>query len=540
MTSEKQTRLPFLALYLMTAALTVLYVRHNWGYAVDDSYITFRYADNLRSGYGLRFNISEQFYGTTAAGYALLVCGLSFLVDPFLRFFGSPEFLGAGHASIPAAGTVLSAISVGGIATILVRLVQLRASNIIGWVFALLSVIALFTCSAANAVSSHETYTFLFVGLASTYAYLIARKPVLSAVLMAVACSVRPDTALIAGMLFVVGILRARAAAPRSPLLERLRDPIRYAACLGILTVCWLLYARWNFGAFSPETLIAKKAQMLLRDFPSFNIKNLKTQMIAYGAPHILFIGALAVVVSAVTFVHAKTKDSFVRNGDLLLLALIWAGYAIGDTAAYLAFHVSIWAWYVIAIMFAAAFAFFALAIVAIGSGWAQGMFGKLTVSVAGAVGIALVLLSAPSSSLTRWLSSRNVNEHILSYIPAADFIRDANPNGTVIITCEPGAFAFRLGPKYEVVDELGLVSPGVARKIVQGDMDYPFRHWQPKYVIVSWHGLYTPEGRPWLDRDYVPVLSFTGPYWKVFGITVHVFERKPDANVALDTANNN
>ncbi|MEQ5841384.1 hypothetical protein N0A02_18290 [Paraburkholderia acidicola] len=518
-------------LYALIGIFTILYIRHNWGYAVDDSYITFRYADNLRAGYGLRFNVAEQFYGTTAAGYALLVCALSFVVDPFLKLFGAAQFIGAGHTSIPVAGTVLSALSIGGICVTMVRLVQLRACNPPGILLAVLSTVVTFTCLASNIVSSHETYTFLFVALASTYAYLIARRPITSAVLMALACSIRPDTVLIAGMLFVVAVGIALRRHETS-LLGRLRGPLKYALCLGLLMVLWLFYARWNFGAFSPETLIAKKAQMLLRDFPGFDLKNLKAQMLIYGGQFVVALGALAILSYAAIFASAKQGNS-IKNADLILLGLIWTGYAIGDTSAYLIFNVSIWSWYVIAIMFSGAFAVFAFAIAAIGDGWALGAPGRRVVSVATALGVMLVVFgwkNAPAS-VEHWFTVRNVNDHITSYVPAADFIRKENPNGTTIITCEPGAFAFRLGPKYEVVDELGLVSPGVAREIVKGDMDYPFKRWRPKYIIISWHGLYTPEGRSWLDRDYTQVLSFDGPWWKSFGITARVLQRKQNAS---------
>jgi arabinofuranosyltransferase len=149
-------------------------------------------------------------------------------------------------------------------------------------------------------------------------------------------------------------------------------------------------------------------------------------------------------------------------------------------------------------------------------------------VSASAVLGFLLVLFGWQNGAALahKWLTVRNVNAHITSYVPAADFIRKANPDGTTIITCEPGAFAFRLGPKYEVIDELGLVSPNVAREIVKGDMDYPFMRWKPKYIIISWHGLYTPEGRPWLAQDYTPVLSFDGPWWRSFGIVTHVYQR--------------
>ncbi|MBU9368016.1 hypothetical protein KTE69_06450 [Burkholderia multivorans] len=526
--SLKNTKnIEFSILYLIVAVFVVLYVRHNWGYAVDDSYITFRYADNLRYGYGLRFNVDERFYGTTAAGYALLVYFVSFPVELALRFSGAPLFIGAGHASIPIAGTVLSALSIGGVAALLVRVVQLRAANVAGWFFACLSIVTLFTSAAANAVSSHETYTFLFLALASTYAYLLARRPVLGAVVMALACTVRPDTILLAGMLFGAGACLSRRSSAQS-LLQRFREPLLYATCLGCLMVGWLIFVRWNFGAFLPETLIAKKAQMLLKVFPGFNIANLKTQMHAYGMQYILAVGVLTIAAAIFVIVQKRAITPFLKNEDLLLLALVWAGYAAGDTVAYLSFGVSIWAWYVIAIMFASAFAVFSVAVVVIGEGWAQGRFGRGVVVAIGTFGAVVVLYKSQTgvASVKEWLAVRNINEHIVSYVPAAEFIRKANPNGTVIVTCEPGAFAFRLGPKFEVVDELGLVSPGVARKIVEGDMDYPFKRWNPKYIVISWHGPYTPEGRPWLDRDFRRVLSFGGPYWDTFKITVQVFEK--------------
>ncbi len=56
----------------------------------------------------------------------------------------------------------------------------------------------------------------------------------------------------------------------------------------------------------------------------------------------------------------------------------------------------------------------------------------------------------------------------------------------------EPGSFGYRLGPKYTVVDELGLVSPGVASALLDGDASWAFRTYDPDYLICSWHGDYT------------------------------------------------
>jgi hypothetical protein len=333
---------------------------------------------------------------------------------------------------------------------------------------------------------------------------------------------------LIAGILFAVGVWRSYSAHGRLR-CNGLREPILYAVCFGVLLICWLFYVRWNFGAFFPETLIAKKAQMSLKVFGGFNVQNLKTQMIGFGALYLLTIGVLSFIVIMLGLRYEKLFGSIRRYDDLLLLALVWGGYAIGDTVAYLAFNVSIWPWYVIAILFSCAFAVFPLAIIAIDFVGSMSVTPKRRRMIAYGVLMAScsVLWHANAAAvINKWLFDRNFNSHILSYIPAVDFIRNTNPNGTVIATAEPGAFGFQLGPKFKVVDTLGLASPQVARKIIEGDMDYPFRRWQPDYIILSWKGPYTPEGRPWFNQNYTSVLSFDTPYWKASGITVHVFKK--------------
>lgn len=67
--------------YLIIAILIYFHICHNWLYGMDDSYITFRYAQNLRLGIGLVFNEGERYFGSTAMGMAIVLAALSLIVD---------------------------------------------------------------------------------------------------------------------------------------------------------------------------------------------------------------------------------------------------------------------------------------------------------------------------------------------------------------------------------------------------------------------------------------------------------------------------
>ena len=72
--------LPLLA--ITTRLLIFLFIPHTY----EDSFITFRYAENLANGYGLVYNIGEKVYGTTTPLFAIIlaffnVLGISCVVS---------------------------------------------------------------------------------------------------------------------------------------------------------------------------------------------------------------------------------------------------------------------------------------------------------------------------------------------------------------------------------------------------------------------------------------------------------------------------
>lgn len=88
--------------------LAVLYYLRNLDFLIDDSYITYRYAFNFKEGYGLSFNPGENYYGTTAAGYAILLGGVLGSVSWLQRAVGLSDFQ---ELDIPQVAVALSSAS---------------------------------------------------------------------------------------------------------------------------------------------------------------------------------------------------------------------------------------------------------------------------------------------------------------------------------------------------------------------------------------------------------------------------------------------
>src|SRR5258706_3941841 len=96
--------------FLVVAALTAFHLRHNEGYAVDDSFITFRYAQNALEGHGLVFNAGERYYGSTAMGYAALLAAIAEVLSMFSFRVGVHQI-----------ATFLSALSMASVSAICAR-----------------------------------------------------------------------------------------------------------------------------------------------------------------------------------------------------------------------------------------------------------------------------------------------------------------------------------------------------------------------------------------------------------------------------------
>src|SRR5262245_29668992 len=99
----RRRRMVFVACALGWAVVVGLLAWRAWGRALDDFFITYRYADNLARGLGFTFNPGERVFGTTAPGFALLLALLSATT----------------RLDVPALGTLTTAVALWGLALLL-------------------------------------------------------------------------------------------------------------------------------------------------------------------------------------------------------------------------------------------------------------------------------------------------------------------------------------------------------------------------------------------------------------------------------------
>lgn len=487
---------------LLLGWLTLLcgwYLLRNLGYAVDDSYITFRYAANAAEGNGLVFNLGERHFGSTAMGYAVL---LAVLARIGTALGGSPP-----HGLVPGIATALSALSLLLIGVIWCRIARRMRSRLAYGLVAAILAATLFASFPSNEVAGHETY--LFVGLLFLASYLVVYRcaPEPGGVVLALATAVRPDAALFAGLLAGV-----TGAAGRG-----WRFPARFAAAYASALAPWLLFLWLYFGSPVPETLIAKRAQILLGYWPAFTMRGALAELAGHLPTTLaLLVGATAALRCA-WWVLARRRGSSQPSPDALHVAQ-WVVFSGCLLAAYRLLGVSFWKWYVYPVHFAALY--LAIPCVAWLAACAGGSLAQPLAPIARVLGAGLLLAylaldaGADAHSLRAWAGSRHRSLHLESYDGVVGYLRAHEPDGAVVATPEPGTFGYQLGPRFVVVDQLGLASPGVARAILAGDFALPQRRWDPKYVIRSWP---IEELSTELAERYELVAEFPHPYWALY-----------------------
>lgn len=511
-------------------ALAVVHLERNLGHALDDSYITFRYALNLAQGHGLAFNVGEIHYGSTAMGFAIFLGAVAAAVAHTSALLGGvtpPPIV------IPHLATVLSTASLVAIAFVFDACARRLGSSLARLLVLVFPITALFVGDVGNANSGHETYPFVALIFIGVYLAMVSRKGVAAGLTLAIATMFRPDSLLFAGTL--VGLLVAFAAR-QADRAAATRLVTRLAAAYGIPMLAWTAWTWSHFGSPVPATMAAKKAQVAIGYWPLFSIERVSGDLLAFAPPEVLAL--LAVGLGCHLLQRIRRDGTDVRaDARIAQVALFWIVSSIALVAAYLSFRVTFWDRYLTPIHFALLF----LAVPATGAiAWAIARL-RSTAARAAVLALGLVAIGALwgpeyTSRLELFATTKNHDEHLESYDPIVRFLHEQEPGGTSVATPEPGAFGYRLGAAYYVVDEFGLTTPGVAHAISLGDFDYAFRRYEPEYVIVSWNGRQNPLGREWFERSYGHVAEFPHPYWKArLGRGAHLYKRRDDATRRSD-----
>lgn len=507
--------------YAWLTLMVVMYVRHNLSFAIDDSYITYRYAYHFAEGWGLVFNVGEHHYGSTAMGFAVALGAMAWLC---VHAAASVEVPITIHDTIPALATVSSALSLGVVGILFHSTARCLQSP---WRRCFVSIIIclyVFWGHFPIRASGHETYPFIALMLLGSHLMLTqVRSPIAAAVTLAGATMVRPDAALFVVLLGLV--LTARFVISQSSSSgQRRRNSLSLVLLSGVSIGgmslwCGFLYV--YFGSALPETMLAKQAQLTLGYFKTFTVLLALEKLWAH-VPGIILVVLIAGIVCG--FVergcrcYQKGRIATPESSPPLgAVSLLWAIFPMVLLVAYEAFGVSFWGWYIVPVYYALLF----LMIPSL-----KAVFAVVDLLPLPQTGRALLLIGLigsfayhQSGWITHWVKrsayTHHTNSHIGSYEPVVTYLKEHEPNGTSLALSEPGNIGYELGPQYMVVDLLGLASPGVAQSILDGDHhEFVFRSWYPHYYVVSWMGRYDPVDQGWFTGCYERLGEFHHEYW--------------------------
>ena len=332
---------------LVTGFLAFLYFKTARWSMVDDSFITFRYAQNLADGNGLVFNIGERFYGSTAMGFAALLGFSTVLIHKIQSALGLFPWLPLPHIAV-----LISALSHWLIWFSWYRIMVFQRFSLARWVGGLAIAFYYFNVSYTKITPGHETYTYFALLIFAAYLVFYTQAYLSAGVVLAASLMMRPDALLFAGLVFfLVGVdhfLLQRQTV--SNLGRKIALPVSF----GVLAVAWEIFLKIYFGSWLPETLRAKKAQVVIGAFPTFTFERFTVSMQERGNPGFYPTLGIALILFVGLLMLKKFRDlgRTQEKKRLVLLAVLWLLHGVGLAAAYILFSVSYWAWYEIPIYY--------------------------------------------------------------------------------------------------------------------------------------------------------------------------------------------
>jgi len=212
--------LPLLA--ITTRLLIFLFIPHTY----EDSFITFRYAENLANGYGLVYNIGEKVYGTTTPLFAII-----------LAFF---NVLGI---SCVVSSLVINLISEGITSIIVYKFLKDYSKGIIPVIISLL-----FVFSPSNiswSIQGMETAFFSAV-IALSFYFLYQRRYLPALMFGFLSSMIRIDGLSVAIIIFIFVFIEEKTNAIKLLVLPLL------------IFITWLVFLYFYFGNILPNSMIAK------------------------------------------------------------------------------------------------------------------------------------------------------------------------------------------------------------------------------------------------------------------------------------------
>ena len=232
-----------LAFVGIVTVTTLIQLLASWHVFVDDAFITFRYADNLMSGYGLRWNPQDA----PTEGFTNLL---------FVILTGTHRLV---HLEPLLYARALSLLGLAGLLALIYRVARrdLRSSAAIATVAAA----AFLACSRSIEIACNGLETMLFAAtfflcFERTLAYYRQGSPRILAfigIAAFVALLLRPEAVFIPIAITLVILLSRDDRAVRM----RRELPYLYVA-FGVPTLIYLIWKFWYFGSIVPNPALLK------------------------------------------------------------------------------------------------------------------------------------------------------------------------------------------------------------------------------------------------------------------------------------------
>jgi hypothetical protein len=539
-------RWPLLVVGLLAVVALILGIALN-SLAVDDAYITYRYAHNQATGQGFTYNAGQPVLSTTAPLWALILAAGA-LIWP----------------DIPSLANTLSSAALG-IGAVLIFLLGRHAK--MPWA-GTLAALFLVTSPLLWLSLGLETALFLALALGAILAYRNGHL-YWTAILLALATLTRGDGLILAAVVaadYVLRLLLFRADPARAG-TGMWRAAVGAAAVYIGAMLPLLAWLAWQFGSPLPATLAAKHAQAELGVSGFYahtsylqGLVILARARLDQSPLYVLFLPAVAVGLVAMW-----------RRAGWARLPVAWGA---AHLAGYTLLGVTPYYWYYAPLVPGLA-CVSALGIVESGR-WLSsredrmasytllpgGPAGReppmLTLREMGRVAIpgvawlwaAAVLLALVQSD---WAIAQGVQGPVPPpdnpvgkvlpeakvgvYEQAGRWLADHTPPDAVVGVTEVGIMGYYAGRP--MVDFLGLLEPDVAEALGRGDLYWALLRYQPDYlVLTAISPLYAYDLRadPWFQAAYAPVQTFDDP--RFWGSPLTVYKRQVARQALVEPTN--
>ncbi|MGE5263332.1 MAG: hypothetical protein ACM3S0_08120, partial [Acidobacteriota bacterium] len=411
-------------------------------YAIDDAWITYRYAENLANGLGMVYNPGEHVLGTSTPLYTLILA--------ILHVFGAPV-----PASSQAIGFVAMLGTLGGIFLLTKRVHSEPA--------ALLAAGLVVSMGSFNQVVAQGMETPLYVCLIVFSFYFFATDSLYLFAVLAALCALTRLDGLGVGIAGFATYWLIRRRLPGKAVAL-------YVACL----LPWALFSYYYFGSISPNALIAKQVHNDYR-ITFWIIDWLSGQPLTPFA----IVGAGAMIAAPLT-----------RKVGLLLVT-----WLLGYVTAYSLARISFYAWYVTPLTAALAI----LAAVGILTILKTVFHGRAIQGIL--LAVLIIFLVLPDFRLVQRRLRGDVGIEKADQVryDAAHWLRDNLPRSAVIVSGGIGQVGY-FTQNY-ILDASGLVSPQVITDIPwtwPRFLPFIIEHYRPEYVFEAF-----PDVPDYMKDDY-------------------------------------